>query len=271
VLVKIIGTSTCDCAVWPLDADLPDIPGLCGIVPESILPGMYGLEAGQSAVGDIFNWFVSQVAPGGPQAGSHESLTAAAANLAPGESGLLALDWHNGNRTILVDQRLTGLLLGMTLHTTPAEIYRAWIEATAFGARVIIERFEEYGVEIARVINCGGISVRNPLVMQIYADVMNRPMEIARSDQTCALGAAMAGAVVAGDAAGGHTDFAAAQRAMCGIRDEKYEPAPDSAAVYERLYRLYRRLHDDFGVEGAGEDLSDVMKTLLSIRDEVRG
>ena len=271
VLVKIIGTSTCDCAVWPLDADLPDIPGLCGIVPESILPGMYGLEAGQSAVGDIFNWFVSQIEPGGADAGSHEALTEGAAKLTPGESGLLSLDWHNGNRTILVDQRLTGLLLGMTLHTTPAEIYRALIEATALGARVIIERFEEYGVKIARVVNCGGISVRNPLVMQIYADAMNRPMEVARSDQTCALGAAMAGAVVAGKAAGGHADFKAAQAAMCGIRDESFQPDPRRVAVYETLYRLYRRLHDAFGVKDAAVELHDVMKTLLSIRDDVRG
>ena len=135
VLVKIIGTSSCDMAVAPLSQELPDIPGLCGIVPESILPGFYGLEAGQSAVGDIFNWFVNRIQPGGASAGSHEALTAAAERLRPGESGLLALDWHNGNRTILVDQRLTGAMVGLTLHTRPAEIYRALIEATAFGAR----------------------------------------------------------------------------------------------------------------------------------------
>ncbi len=269
VLVKIIGTSTCDCAVWPLDADLPDIPGVCGIVPESILPGMYGLEAGQSAVGDIFNWFVSHIRPGG-EAGSHETLTREAAALLPGQSGLLALDWHNGNRTILVDQRLTGLLVGMTLHTTSAEIYRALIEATAFGARVIIERFEEYGVRIDRVVSCGGIAARNPLVMQIYADVMNRTMDIAQSDQTCALGAAMAGAVVAGTAAGGHDDFAGAQEAMCAFRDQSFRPDPERSAVYHRLYLLYRRLHDAFGAGKSG-DMQDIMKKLLSIRDEVRG
>ena len=197
-LVKIIGTSTCDMMVVPLGDKLADIPGLCGIVPGSILPGYYGLEAGQSAVGDIFNWFVNYIQPLGKKAGSHEALSAAAAKLAPGESGLLALDWNNGNRTVLVDQRLTGLLLGQTLYTTPAEIYRALIEATAFGALTIINRFEEYGVKVEQIVNCGGIAEKNPLVMQIYADVTGRPIKISRSAQTCALGAAIAGAVVAG-------------------------------------------------------------------------
>ena len=192
-LVKIIGTSTCDIVIAPVSENLADIPGLCGIVNGSVLPGYYGLEAGQSAVGDIFNWFVNYL-----HAGSHEDLTKAAAKLKPGASGLLALDWNNGNRTILVDQRLTGLLLGQTLYTTPAEIYRALIEATAFGALTIINRFEEYGVKIKQIVNCGGIAEKNPVVMQIYADVTGRPMKISRSAQTCALGAAIAGAVVAG-------------------------------------------------------------------------
>lgn len=270
VLVKIIGTSACDMAVAPLSATLPDIPGLCGIVPESILPGYYGLEAGQSAVGDIFNWYVNKIQPGGPKAGSHAVLTRAAAALRPGESGLLALDWHNGNRTILVDQRLTGMLIGMTLHTSPAEIYRALVEATAFGARVIMERFEEYGVRIDRVINCGGISVKNPMVMQIYADVMNRPLEISRSTQTCALGSAMAGAVVAGRRAGGYDTFEEATGAMTGVLDKRFVPDPAGAAVYDRLYRLYRRLHDSFGTRKESESQFSVMKDLLAIRDEAR-
>jgi len=270
VLVKIIGTSTCDMAVKPLEADLPDIPGLCGIVPESILPGFHGLEAGQSAVGDIFNWFVNRVAPGGPEAGSHGTLTGAAEALRPGESGLLCLDWHNGNRTVLVDQRLTGLLAGMTLHTTPAEIYRALVEATAFGARVIVERFEENGVKIDRIVNCGGISAKNPMVMQIYADVMNRPLEISRSAQTCALGAAMAGAVVAGSAAGGHDDFDAATRAMTGVLDQAFRPEPAAVPVYDRLYKLYRQLHDLFGTKEYEQNQFNVMKELLGLRDEVR-
>ena len=271
VLVKIIGTSTCDMGVAPLDAELPDIPGLCGIVPESILPGYYGLEAGQSAVGDIFNWYVNRIQPGGAGKGSHEALTGDAEKLKPGESGLLVLDWNNGNRTILVDQRLTGLMLGMTLHTSPAEMYRAIIEATAFGARTIMERFEEYGVSIDRVVNCGGISVKNPMVMQIYADVMNRPLEISRSAQTCALGAAMAGAVVAGCENGGYDDFQQAVDAMTGILETKFEPIKENADTYDRLYGLYRKLHDIFGTRDYAENQFDIMKTLLAIRDEVRG
>ena len=217
VLVKIIGTSTCDMMVVPLEEKLADIPGLCGIVNGSVLPGYYGLEAGQSAVGDIFNWFVNYLQPLGRN-GSHAALSAAAAKLAPGESGLLALDWNNGNRTVLVDQRLSGLLLGQTLYTTPAEIYRALIEATAFGALTIINRFEEYGVKVEQIVNCGGIAEKNPLVMQIYADVTGRPIRISRSGQTCALGAAIAGAVVAGSPAGGYDTFADAQRAMTGLK-----------------------------------------------------
>jgi L-ribulokinase len=269
-LVKIIGTSTCDIAVAPLKGRLPDIPGLCGIVPESVLPGHFGLEAGQSAVGDIFNWFVNVIRPGGESAGSHAALTAEAAKLKPGESGLLALDWNNGNRTILVDQRLTGLMLGLTLHSTPAEMYRALIEATAFGARVIVERFEEYGVPIRRVVNCGGISVKSPLVMQIYADVLNRPLEISRSAQTCALGSAMAGAVVAGREAGGHDTFAQAAKAMTGVLNRRFVPVKARARQYERLFTLYRRLHDGFGTRTGDENLYGVMKELLAIRDAAR-
>ena len=262
-LVKIIGTSTCDMMVTPLDRELADVPGLCGIVPESVLPGQYGLEAGQSAVGDIFNWFVSHLRPDGM---GHEELTAEAERLRPGESGLLALDWHNGNRTILVDQRLTGLVLGLTLHTTPAELYRSFVEATAFGARVIMERFEEYGVAVERIVNCGGISAKNPMVMQIYADVMGRPLHISRSAETCALGAAISGAVVGG----AYPNFTQAVDAMTGVQDEVFEPDPESRAVYDRIYAYYRRLHDAFGVAGSTDDLFDVMKGLLDLRQEVR-
>lgn len=271
VLVKIIGTSTCDMLVTPLRENLPDIPGLCGVVPESILPGFFGLEAGQSAVGDIFNWFVNQVQPGGASNGSHQALTAGAERLAPGQSGLLGLDWHNGNRTVLVDQRLTGMLVGMTLATSPAEIYRALIESTAFGARVIVERFEEYGLKVDRVINCGGISAKNALLMQIYADVLGRPLEISRSNQTCALGAAIAAAVVATKQAGGYDDFGQAIEAMTAVQDQKFIPNPDNTKVYDRLYGLYKRLHDAFGVKGADGDLAEVMKELLIIREEVNG
>lgn len=269
-LVKIIGTSTCDMMVAPMDQKLPDIPGLCGIVPESILPQNFGLEAGQSAVGDIFNWFVNVIQPGGEKKGSHVELTKAAESCRPGESGLLALDWNNGNRTVLVDQRLTGLIIGLTLYSSPAEIYRTLVESTAFGARVIMERFEEYGVKVQRVVNCGGIATKNPMVMQIYADVMNRPVMISRSAQTCALGSAIAGAVVAGKAAGGYDNFADAAKKMTGVQKQVFKPIAKNVKVYERLYKLYRSLHDGFGVKGTQQDLSGVMKELLAIRDEAR-
>jgi L-ribulokinase len=268
-LVKIIGTSTCDMMVVPLGEKLADIPGLCGIVPESILPGYYGLEAGQSAVGDIFNWFVNYVQPFG-KAGTHEALSAAAARLKPGESGLLALDWNNGNRTILVDQRLTGLLMGQTLYTTPAEIYRALVEATAFGALAIINRFEEYGVKVEQIVNCGGIAEKNPLVMQIYADVTGRPIKISRSAQTCALGAAIAGAVVAGKTAGGYDNYADAQKAMTGLKSRVFTPNPKAHEVYKQLYSLYRQLHDSFGTPQATGSLYLVMKELIQIRNQAR-
>jgi L-ribulokinase len=265
--VKIIGTSTCDICVWPSGKKLPDIPGLCGIVDGSVLPGYLGLEAGQSAVGDIFNWFVNELEPGGLKKGSHESLTRKAAALKPGESGLLALDWHNGNRTILVDQRLTGLILGLTLYTKPEEIYRALIEATAFGALTIIQRFREFGIAINEVRNCGGIAEKNPLVMQIYADVIGLEMKIARSAQTCALGAAMAGAVVAGKRSGGYDTFAEAQAAMSGVKKKTYKPNPENHKVYAELYRIYRELHDAFGTKEWTGNLYPVMKELLAIKD----
>ena len=264
-LVKTIGTSTCDLMVAPGNRKLADIPGICGIVKGSILPGYYGLEAGQSAVGDIFNWFVNYIEPHGA-AGGHVALTAAAAKLKPGASGLLALDWNNGNRTVLVDQRLTGLLLGQTLYTTPAEIYRALVEATAFGALTIINRFEEYGVKVKSVVNCGGIAEKNPMVMQIYADIIGRPMKISRSAQTCALGSAVAAAVVAGV----YKDVVAAQKAMTGLKPVVYTPDPKAQAVYKELYKLYRTLHDAFGTPDWNGNLHGVMKTLIEIRNAAR-
>ncbi len=267
-LVKIIGTSTCDMLVAPMDQPLADIPGVCGIVPSSIIPGMYGLEAGQSAVGDIFNWFASRLAPREftARGDAHAQLTKAAARLKPGESGLLALDWNNGNRTILVDPLLTGLLVGQTLHTTAPEVYRALVEATAFGALRIIQRFEEYGVAVREVVNCGGIAEKNPFVMQIYADVCNRPMKVSRSAQTCALGAAIFGAVVGG----AYRTTEEAQKQMTGTRPKAYQPNPAAAAVYQELYGLYCTLHDAFGTKDGPRDLYGVMKQLIAIRNRVR-
>jgi L-ribulokinase len=267
-LVKIIGTSTCDMMVVPLKEKLPDIPGLCGIVPGSIIPGMYGLEAGQSAVGDIFNWFASHLAPAQytAQGDPHANLTREAQKLKPGQSGLLALDWNNGNRTILVDPLLTGLLVGQTLHTSAPEIYRALVEATAFGALTIIQRFEEYGVAVKDVVNCGGIAEKNPFVMQIYADVCHRPMKISRSAQTCALGAAIFGAVVGG----AYKTTEQAQRKMTGVKDKVYRPNKAAAAVYAQLYQLYHTLHDAFGTSRFKGQLDHVMKDLIALRNRVR-
>ena len=269
-LVKIIGTSTCDCAVAPAADAIADIPGICGIVNGSIVPGYFGIEAGQSAVGDLLKWWVEVVCGGGEAL--HATLSTEAAALAPGESGLLALDWNNGNRTILVDARLTGLLLGQTLHTTRAEIYRALIEATAYGARAIVERIREYGVAIDRVVCCGGIAEKNDLFMQIYADVLGQPMLIAGSPQTPALGSAIAAAVTAGAAAGGYEDWADAQKHMTALKEKRFEPRAAARAVYDELYGLYRELHDAFGgVDSARPDVGSIMKRLLAIKERALG
>jgi L-ribulokinase len=261
-LVKIIGTSTCDCAVASAKEKVRDVPGICGIVNGSIMPGYYGIEAGQSAVGDILKWWVEGVCQGDEK--MHAALSAEAAQVKPGQSGLVALDWNNGNRTILVDPLLTGLLVGQTLHTTRAEVYRALIEATAYGARAIVERMTEYGVPIERVVCCGGIAEKNAVFMQIYADVIGRPMLIAGSPQTPALGSAIAAAV----AAGAHPSFETAQERMTEIKERRYTPDPKAKGVYDELYGIYRELHDSFGgVAGAKADFPGLMKRLLAIRE----
>ena len=263
-LVKIIGTSTCDIAVWPSEEPLYDIPGVCGIVNGSVLPGMYGIEAGQSAVGDIFNW-VASLAGGKAQ---HEKLTREAESLTPGESGLLTLDWHNGNRTVLVNPRLTGLVVGQTLHTTHAELYRSAIEGTAFGARMIVERMEEYGVSISRITHCGGIAEKSDLVNQIYADVLGRKIRVSGSPQTCALGAAIFGSIVGG----AHKSAKSAQRAMVSYRETVYAPRRAERAAYDELFALYRVLHDALGgVAGSSQEhLGRVMPELLALQERAR-
>jgi L-ribulokinase len=258
-LVKVIGTSTCDCAVVSADKTVADIPGICGIVKGAILPGYFGVEAGQSAVGDIFKWFVEGVLE---DATLHGPLTTEAAALKPGQSGLLALDWNNGNRTILVDQLLTGLLLGQTLYTSRAEIYRALVEGTAYGARAIVDRIREYGVPVERIVCSGGIAEKNPLLMQIYADVTGCEMRLSRSAQSCALGSAIGAAVIAG----AHADFKTAQAAMTGLKDISYKPIPENQAIYQQLYTLYRELHDSFGGIAKSADLGHVMKDLLALK-----
>lgn len=267
-LVKIIGTSTCDCAVAKVDEGPPlQVPGICGIVNGSILPGLLGIEAGQSAVGDLLKWWVEVVCQGGEPL--HAELSREAAAIKAGGSGLLALDWNNGNRTILVDPRLTGLILGQTLHTTRAEIYRALVEATAFGARAIIDRLREHGVAIERVVCCGGIAEKNDVFMQIYADVLGRPMLVAGASQAPALGAAIAAAVTAGAAAGGFDSWSDAQRRMTSLKDKRFDPQPSAHGVYNELYAIYRELHDGFGNVAMPWGLGTLMKRLLAIRGRV--
>lgn len=267
-LVKILGTSTCDLMVAPNDKPLADIPGVCGIVDGSVMGGYFGIEAGQSAVGDIFLWFVNHLVPDsyGKSVGEKfENMGKAMSAQAPGATGLLALDWNNGNRTVLVDHRLTGLLIGQTLHTEAHEIYRAYIEATAFGALTIIKRIEEYGVPVKEVINTGGLSIKNETLMQIYADVTGRTMKVSQSEQTCALGAAIFGAAVAG--VGNVADI---QSRVTATREKVYHPIPENQAVYAEMYQLYHTLHDAFGTATWSGHVNHVMKRLLDIRERQR-
>jgi L-ribulokinase len=263
-MVMVMGTSICHVL---LGTEEHIVPGMCGVVENGILPGYFGYEAGQSAVGDIFAWFVDNCVPAGygDESNVHGVLAEKAALLRPGQSGLLALDWWNGNRSILVDVDLSGLLLGATLQTTPEEIYRALIEATAYGTNIIIRNFRDNGVPVNELYACGGLPERNPLLMQIYADVCDMPIRVSASSQTPALGSAMFAALAAGASAGGYDSIDEAARCMAGVRAEVYRPDPAAHAVYERLYAEYVRLHDYFG---RGEN--PVMKTLLSIRDETR-
>jgi L-ribulokinase len=271
-LVKIIGTSTCDIMIHPHKEQLNDIPGVCGIVDGSVMNGYYGIEAGQSGVGDIFLWFVNNLVPqsyGKTQDEKFVKLEASARKLKPGESGLLALDWNNGNRTILVDVRLSGMLIGQSLHTTPEEIYRALLEATGFGALAIIDRIEEYGVKVEEVINCGGLAQKNKLMMQIYADITGRPMKISSSEQTPALGAGMFAALAAGKKSGGFDSLDDARKAMTGT-GKIYLPQKENHNTYKKLYALYRQLHDGFGTKQWNGNMFNVMKELLDLRDLVR-
>ncbi len=262
-LVKIIGTSTCDMMVAPASAGLKGIPGIPGVVPDSIIPGFIGIEAGQSAVGDLFNWFVNCLELGRM---GHDDLTQKAKKLCPGETGLLALDWNNGNRSVLMDAQLSGLLLGQSLRTTPAEIYRALIEATAFGARVIVERLESSGQKVDEVVCCGGISEKNDLLLQIYADVIGRPMKLAASAQACALGAAIFGAVVAGKEHGGFDRAEDAQSRMCRLQSKIFRPHASARAVYDELFELYLVMHNAMGGVEKSADLGGVMKKLLELK-----
>ena len=266
-MLMIMGTSTCHMVVGEQEKI---VPGMCGVVEDGILPGFPGFEAGQSCVGDHFEWFVENCVPAAYEAeakakgvGIHQLLTDKAAALKVGESGLVALDWWNGNRSVLVDVDLTGTMVGLTLLTKPEEIYRALIEATAYGTRMIVDNFKKYGVDVKELYAAGGISQKNELMMQIYADVTNMEIRIAASSQAPAVGSAMFGAVAAGSARGGYDTIFDAAREMGRVLDKVYRPIPENVAMYEKLYREYEILHDYFG-RGA----NDVMKRLKSIREE---
>ena len=269
-MVAVMGTSICHMVLGSAPAV---VEGMCGVVEGGIIPGLFGFEAGQSGVGDIFAWFVDEaVSPRYHESAAaagvdvHTILEREAARLRPGASGLLALDWWNGNRSVLVDVDLTGLLLGATLATTAPEIYRALIEATAFGSRIIIEAFESAGVAVDEIVACGGLPERNPLLMQIYADVAGKNFRVAASGQAPALGSAMFGAVAAGSAGGGYDTIVEAAAQMAHLKDVWYRPDPAARPVYDELFAEYRALHDYFG-RGA----NDVMKRLKAIRGEALG
>lgn len=268
-MVMVMGTSICHML---LGTEEKMIEGMCGVVEDGIIPGYYGYEAGQSAVGDIFEWFVEQAVPAYVKEAAerenvsvHEWLEKRASAYKPGQTGLLALDWWNGNRSVLVDADLTGVLIGCTLLTKPEEIYRALLEATAFGTRKIIDAFHHGGVEVNELYACGGLPQKNRLLMQIYADVTGREIKVAASKQTPAVGAAMFGAVAAGKAAGGYDSIVEAATRMARIKEESFKPIPENVAIYEKLYREYTQLHDYFGRGG-----NDVMKRLKAIRESVR-
>ena len=268
-MVIIMGTSNCHMV---LGTEEHIVPGMCGYVEDGITPGFFGYEAGQSCVGDHFAWFVENCVPAAYEREAqsrgidiHQLLEEKAARLKPGESGLLALDWWNGNRSVLVDVDLTGMLLGATLATKAEEIYRALIEATAYGTRIIVETFQSNGVPVKEIVATGGLPDRNKLLMQIYADVTGRPIHVAGTHQAGALGSAMFGAVAAGAAAGGYDSIFDATPKMASLRPEAYQPIPEHQAVYDRLYAEYVLLHDHFG-RGA----NDVMKRLKELKAEVR-
>jgi L-ribulokinase len=269
-MLAIMGTSTCHMLLGEKEKT---VPGMCGVVEDGIIEGFYGYEAGQSCVGDHFQWFVENCTPADYKAEAdrrgidlHALLTEKASALNPGESGLVALDWWNGNRSVLVDVDLTGMIVGMTLATKPEEIYRALIEATAYGTKMIIDTFEENGVPVDEFYAAGGIAEKNPFVMQIYADVTGKEMKISGSPQAPALGSAMFGALAAGKTAGGYDTIENAAIAMAKVKPFSYKPVYANVEVYKKLYAEYKILHDYFG-RGA----NDVMKRLKDIKKATRG
>jgi len=266
-MVMVMGTSICHMVCG---REKKIVPGMCGVVEDGILPGLFGFEAGQTAVGDIFAWFIRTCVPEAYEAEArskgisvHEVLEQRASQQLPGESGVIALDWWNGNRSVLVDADLSGVFIGPTLATKPEELYRALIEATAFGTRKIIDTFEECGVAVEEIYCCGGLPEKNRMLMQIYSDVTGRTMKISASSQTPALGSAMHGAVAAGAAAGGYDNIQDAAARMAHLKDEIYRPIKENTEVYDKLFEEYNTLHDYFG---RGDN--DVMKRLKRLKAE---
>lgn len=266
-LLMVMGTSTCHIL---LGEEEQVVPGMCGIVEDGVLPGLMGYEAGQSCVGDHFEWFIENCVPSDylqeaniQGVSTHQLLTDKATMQRVGEHGLIALDWWNGNRSTLVDTNLTGVLLGATLLTKPEDIYRALIEATAYGTRTIVEAFRTSGVPVHEVYAAGGIAEKNALMMQIYADVLNMEIKISASSQTPALGSAMFGAVAAGAERGGYATITEAATKMGRVKEKTYLPIPENVEVYEALFAEYTKLYDYFG---RGEN--DVMKRLKKIKAE---
>lgn len=267
-MLAIMGTSTCHMLLGKTEKQ---VDGMCGVVEDGILPGFFGYEAGQACVGDHFQWFIENCVPAEytkeaekQGVNIHKYLRSKAEKLKPGESGLIALDWWNGNRSCLVDYDLTGMMLGMTLLTKPEEMYRALIEATAFGTRMIIEKFREFGVDVHEFYAAGGIAKKDPMTMQIYADIINMPIKIAASDQGGALGSAIFGAVAAGKKNGGYDSVYEAASVMGKVLDTVYMPKEENVKIYNELFDEYRILHDYFG-KGA----NDVMKRLKAIKRKV--
>ena len=264
-ILAIIGTSACYLA---LDDRMNAIPGISGAVEDGILPGCWGYEAGQSCVGDHFAWFAEKFVPEAyAKAAStqrisvHEYLSSLAQKQAPGEHGLIALDWWNGNRSILMDSDLSGVIIGMTLHTKPEDVYRALVEATAYGARIILDNFEAHDLQVQSLFVSGGIIQKNPMIAQIYADVLNRPLHLVSAKEGGALGSAIIAAAAAGAAQGGYSTVTEAIEAMSAPSETVVLPCQAHVPVYERLFQIYTALHDHFG-----KHQKELMHTLKSIR-----
>lgn len=261
-LLMIMGTSTCHIMMSEKERF---IEGVSGVVEDGIVPGYFAYEAGQACVGDHFEWFVNNALPYSYYLEAQENnknvfglLEEKAKKLKPGESGLLALDWFNGNR-MLSDANLSGMILGYNLRTKPEEIYRALIEATAFGTRLIIDTFEQGGIEINELIAAGGLPQKNEMLMQIYADITNKPIKIAKSKQSCAVGAAIFGAVAAGTERGGYDDIDTASENIAQYLEKSYVPISENVKVYELLYREYKKLSDYFG-KGKNSVMKNIKK-----------